>query len=45
MNETGDSAVEKLFFQNDTQELKAALATDAQHGAHLEQFKKLHRST
>jgi len=44
MKETGDSAVEKLFFQNDTQELKAALATDAQHDAQLEQFKKLHRS-
>ncbi len=40
MKEGGDTAVEKLYFQNDTQELRAALAKDAQPDLHLQQFKK-----
>ena len=44
MKEAGDSAVEKVFFQNDAEELRAALSTDAQHDEQLEQFKILHRS-
>jgi hypothetical protein len=40
MKEGGDTAVEKLFFQNDAQELKAAMTRDSQHDSNLEQFKK-----
>lgn len=43
MKKDGDTAVEKLYFQNDAQELKAALARDAQHDSQLEQFKKNYR--
>ena len=43
MKESGDSAVEKLYFQNDAQELKAALARDTQDDSQLEQFKKNYR--
>ena len=40
MNEAGDAAVEKFYFQNNAQELKTALAGDAQHDSRLEQFKR-----
>lgn len=39
MKEGGDTAVEKLYFQNDAQELKASLTRDSQHDSNLEQFK------
>ncbi len=39
LKESGDAAVEKLYFQNDAQELKAALTRDAHHNSNLEQFK------
>jgi len=43
MKESGDTAVEKLYFKNDAQELKDAITRDAQHDSHLEQFKKNYR--
>lgn len=36
----GAAAVEKLYFQNDAGELKAALGGEAEHEARLEDFKK-----
>ena len=44
MKESGDSAVEKLYFQNDAQELKAALVQNAKHDLQLEQFRKDHKT-
>jgi hypothetical protein len=41
MNDAGDSAVEKFYFQNDARELKDALARDAQYDSRMEQFKRL----
>lgn len=40
MEKAGSSAVEKLYFQNDAGELKAALGGGAEQEARLEDFKK-----
>lgn len=40
MKGSSDAAVEKLYFQNDAQELKAYMTRDSQYDSNLDHFKK-----